>query len=366
MLTTGCRVRGVVRRRNRACADRRFKAAMWDGKLLNIAPEQTKKLGNDREVLGADTGGHLAWVFEKRRFGPLRVFFGGGMQLADSNTGRSSNVRDRAVSASNDRIADMDPVRVEMRARALKARAELLRSAPDRRRSGTGLVLATLTMAGTEDFAPRDGAAGAARHAPAALAVKRAFDIVGSLMGLVLLAPLLIVVAILIKMESAGPVCFRQSRTGLDNEPFEILKFRSMYTDRGDPSGVAQTTSDDPRITPLGRMLRRTNLDELPQLINVLKGDMSLIGPRPHVPGMMAAGMVYEDLVDDYPLRHKMRPGITGLAQCHGYRGPTTQPEPAAIRVALDLDYISRFSLWLDFKILARTIVSELQGGKGF
>lgn len=363
MLTNGCWIWRVERRPCRGCAYERFKAAMWDGKLLNIAPEQTKKLGNDREGLGAVSGGHLAWVFERRGLRPLRVFFGGGMQLADSNTGRSNNVRDRVLAASNDRIADLDPVRAEMRARALKARADLLR---DARQPGAGLAVAALTTTGIRQFASVDDAAGPARHAPAALAAKRAFDIAGSLLGMVLLAPLLVVVAIFIKMESAGPVCFRQSRTGLDNEPFEILKFRSMYTDRGDPSGVAQTMSDDPRITPFGRVLRRTNLDELPQLINVLKGDMSLIGPRPHVPGMKAAGMVYEDLVDDYPLRHKMRPGITGLAQCHGYRGPTTQPEPAAIRVALDLDYISRFSLWLDFKILVRTVISELRGGKGF
>lgn len=347
---------------------------MWDGKLLNIAPEQTKKLGNDREVLGAQLGGHLAWVLEKRRLGPLRVFFGGGMRLADSTTARSGarsdNVRDRnpAVlpAASNDRIAEPDPVRAEMRARALQAKADLRRCADDERRSGGGAALAALTTTGLEDGAPVGDTTGSIRHNAAALAAKRVFDIVGSLIGLVLLAPLLSVVAIMIKAESRGPVFFCQRRTGLDNQPFEILKFRSMYTDRGDPSGVSQTTSDDPRITPLGRILRRTNLDELPQLINVLKGDMSLIGPRPHVPGMMAAGLLYEDLVDDYPLRHRMRPGITGLAQCHGYRGPTTQPEPAAIRIALDLDYISRFSLWLDCKILVRTIVSEFQGGKGF
>jgi len=356
----------------------RFNAAMWDGKLLNIAPEQTKKMGNDREVLGAQLGGHLAWVLEKGRLGPLRVFFGGGMQSADSKSARTGKVlagdmragtmpdRDFAVlpAASNDRVAD--PVRVEMRARALKAKADLRLGVYDGQRPGGGSAGATLMTRGAEGGAPFGNVSGSVRHNPAALAVKRLFDIVGSLIGLVLLAPLLSVVAVMIKAESRGPVFFCQRRTGLDNQPFEILKFRSMYTDRGDPSGVSQTTSDDPRITPLGRVLRRTNLDELPQLINVLKGDMSLIGPRPHVPGMMAAGLLYEDLVDDYPLRHRMRPGITGLAQCHGYRGPTTQPEPAAIRVALDLDYISRFSLWLDFKILLRTIVSELQGGKGF
>ncbi|WP_237153134.1 sugar transferase [Oryzibacter oryziterrae] len=198
------------------------------------------------------------------------------------------------------------------------------------------------------------------------LAVKRLFDILASLGGLIVLGPMLITVALIIKATSRGPVFFRQKRTGYNNELFEILKFRSMYTDRCDMSGVAQTTSNDPRITPIGRILRKTNIDELPQLINVLLGDMSLIGPRPHVPGMLAAGMTYEELVDDYADRHMMRPGITGLAQANGFRGPTTEPEPAMMRAVLDLEYCREFSLWLDAKILVRTVISELKGGKGF
>lgn len=198
------------------------------------------------------------------------------------------------------------------------------------------------------------------------LAVKRLVDIVGALGGLVVLAPLLIVTSLLIKLDSPGPVFFRQIRTGRDGVPFEILKFRSMRSDACDRSGVAQTTSGDQRVTSIGRVLRRTNIDELPQLINVLRGDMSLVGPRPHVPGMLAAGRRYEDLVPGYGRRHRMRPGITGLAQSEGWRGPTTDARPAIMRVMCDFAYIRDFSLWLDFRIMVRTVARELRGGSGF
>lgn len=139
-----------------------------------------------------------------------------------------------------------------------------------------------------------------------------------------------------------------------------------MFTDLCDSSGVAQTTKDDPRVTRIGRILRRTNLDEIPQLLNVLKGDMSLIGPRPHVPNMIAAGVPYEQLVENYDRRHEMRPGLTGLAQSHGLRGPTTEVEPSVMRIQRDLEYIRDFSLWMDAKILVRTVVNEFRCGQGF
>lgn len=201
---------------------------------------------------------------------------------------------------------------------------------------------------------------------PAHLAAKRLIDIVGAAFGLLLLSPLLIAVAAIIKLSSAGPVFFRQERTGLDNKPFLILKFRSMYTDRCDLSGVAQTVADDPRVTPIGRIIRKTNIDELPQLINVLWGDMSLVGPRPHVPGMLAAGVRYEELVLGYERRHAMRPGITGLAQADGLRGPTSEVEPSVMRVVRDIEYIRNFSVWLDIRILFRTVINEILRGKGF
>lgn len=200
---------------------------------------------------------------------------------------------------------------------------------------------------------------------PARLAAKRVMDIAGSFLGLLVLSPLMLLVAVLIKLESKGPVFFRQLRTGINETPFEILKFRSMYTDLCDNSGVRQTVDNDPRITPLGRILRRTNLDELPQLWNVLIGDMSLVGPRPHVPDMLAAGRTYSDLVQGYEYRHLMRPGITGLAQVRGLRGPTGHRWMAIRRIVCDVEYVRNFSLLLDIKIIIRTIINEFKGGTG-
>lgn len=201
---------------------------------------------------------------------------------------------------------------------------------------------------------------------PFQLFLKRAMDIGGSLFGLVVLAPVLLLIVALVKLESRGPVFFRQIRTGLNEVPFEILKFRSMHSEHCDLSGVAQTTDNDPRITRLGRILRKTNLDEIPQLWNVLIGDMSLVGPRPHVPDMLAAGQNYAELVQGYEYRHLMRPGLTGLAQSRGLRGPTTHRWVAIRRIVCDVEYIRNFSLWADIKIILCTIVNEARGGSGF
>ena len=194
---------------------------------------------------------------------------------------------------------------------------------------------------------------------------KRLIDILGAGFGLLALAPLLIGVAVAIKVTSQGPVFFRQKRYGYHNRRFWIFKFRTMYTHLEDQRGTKQTTTNDPRITPLGRFLRKTSLDELPQLINVLKGDMSLVGPRPHVPGMLAGGMLYEELVPYYFQRHNMRPGITGLAQVSGCRGSTAVRLPAIERLDYDLQYIQRWSLWLDITIIVRTVVREFFKGSG-
>ena len=197
------------------------------------------------------------------------------------------------------------------------------------------------------------------------LSAKRALDIAGAAIGLAVFAPLFVSIAIVIKVTSSGPVFFRQKRYGYHNRRFWIFKFRTMYTDLGDTRGTQQTVAGDPRITPIGRILRKSSLDELPQLINVLRGDMSLVGPRPHVPGMLAGGMLYERLTPYYFQRHIMRPGVTGLAQVTGYRGETTVALSAIERLDYDLRYIATWSLWLDLKIITRTAFREMFGGSG-
>jgi lipopolysaccharide/colanic/teichoic acid biosynthesis glycosyltransferase len=200
---------------------------------------------------------------------------------------------------------------------------------------------------------------------PLSMALKRAIDIAAASALLVVLSPLLAVTAAAIRLTSAGPVFFRQQRYGLHSEPFTILKFRTMYAHDADISGVNQTRNDDPRVTPLGRFLRRTNVDELPQLINVVRGDMSLVGPRPHVPGMRAGGMLYEKLVPYYFSRHRMRPGITGLAQINEMRGSTADAKFARARVDYDIAYVDHWSLALDLRILWTTLKTEILGGTG-
>lgn len=197
------------------------------------------------------------------------------------------------------------------------------------------------------------------------LAGKRMFDIALSLAALVVLAPLLMGLAVAIKVSSPGPVLFRQAREGHFGRSFMALKFRTMAAARCDGSGVAQTAANDQRVTALGRVMRRTSLDELPQLFNVLWGDMSLVGPRPHVPGMVAGGMSYRDLVPYYDYRLIMRPGLTGWAQANGWRGPTDRAENAMARIDHDVAYIQNFSLWLDLKIVWQTLRREFLSGTG-
>lgn len=187
--------------------------------------------------------------------------------------------------------------------------------------------------------------------------IKRIVDLVLSVIGVVLISPILLVCAVLIRWTSPGPVFFRQKRYGLDGKEILVWKFRTMYTCDNGPV-VKQATKDDPRVTPVGRILRKTSLDELPQLFNVIAGNMSLVGPRPHA---TAHNEHFRSLIRGYMMRHKVKPGITGLAQVFGSRGETDTLEKMEHRISLDHRYLREWSLWLDFKILLRTITVVLK-----
>jgi Undecaprenyl-phosphate glucose phosphotransferase len=173
---------------------------------------------------------------------------------------------------------------------------------------------------------------------------------------LLLLAPAMALIALLIKLDSRGPVLFAQERFGFNNNVIRVLKFRTMHTDRGDISGAQRTVQNDSRVTRVGRVLRALSLDELPQLFNVLRGDMSLIGPRPHAIAMKAGDHLYGDAIKEYVQRHRVKPGITGWAQVNGCRGEIDTVDKARARVEHDLFYIEHWSLWLDLRTLALTL----------
>ncbi len=187
------------------------------------------------------------------------------------------------------------------------------------------------------------------------LVAKWTFDKVFALLALVLLSPLMLVTALAIRLESKGPVLFRQKRYGFNNELIEVLKFRSMYVDKCDVSAKQLVSKDDPRVTRVGRIIRKASIDELPQLINVLRGDLSLVGPRPHALHAKAADTLYNDAVENYFARHRVKPGITGWAQINGWRGETDTAEKIRKRVEYDLYYIENWSFLLDLYILVRT-----------
>ena len=182
--------------------------------------------------------------------------------------------------------------------------------------------------------------------------VKRVLDLVLASLLLVCTAPLLLAIALGVKLTSPGPVFFKQRRYGLDGEEIRIFKFRTMLVCEDGPD-ISQATRDDSRVTPFGKFLRRTSLDELPQLFNVLQGHMSMVGPRPHA---VAHNEFYRQRLPRYMLRHKVRPGITGLAQVNGFRGETETMEKMEQRLAYDLEYLRRWSLWLDVKLILQTV----------
>ncbi len=189
---------------------------------------------------------------------------------------------------------------------------------------------------------------------------KRMLDLVLGALLLILLFPVFLAVALIVKLDSPGPVLFRQPRLGLNDRPFTVLKFRSMYVDAADLMAARQTTRKDPRVTRAGKWLRRLSLDELPQLFNVLAGDMSLVGPRPHAPHTRAGGQLLKDAMAEYVIRHQVKPGITGWAQVNGSRGEIVTMEDLRRRVNYDLEYIRRWSAAFDLKIIFMTVSREV------
>jgi Undecaprenyl-phosphate glucose phosphotransferase len=199
------------------------------------------------------------------------------------------------------------------------------------------------------------------------IVIKQTFDRVVGALALVALSPVLAATALAIKLDSPGPVLFKQKRFGFNNELIEIYKFRSMRVDQLDPTAVKLVTRDDPRVTRVGRFIRKTSLDELPQLFNVVfKGDLSLVGPRPHAVHAKAADRHYDEVVDGYFARHRVKPGITGWAQINGWRGETDTPEKIQQRVEHDLYYIENWSILLDLYILAATPASLFKTQNAF
>lgn len=180
-------------------------------------------------------------------------------------------------------------------------------------------------------------------------------DKIIAVIGLVVLLPALLLIALAIKLESPGPVLFKQKRYGYRNQIFQMYKFRTMYAESTDAMGTRLTESNDTRVTGVGRVLRKYSWDELPQLFNVLKGDMSIVGPRPHALAASAAGVAYPDTDAKYTLRQRMKPGLTGWAQVNGWRGPTDTLEEIQGRLVHDIYYVENWSIYLDLKILFLT-----------
>ena len=198
------------------------------------------------------------------------------------------------------------------------------------------------------------------------LFLKNAMERAFAALGLIVFAPVMLVVAAAIRSESPGPVIFRQKRYGFNNELVEVFKFRSMFTNLTDANASRLVTKGDARVTRIGRFIRKTSLDELPQLFNVLTGQLSLVGPRPHATQAKAADSLYEQVVEGYFARHKVRPGITGWAQINGWRGETDTREKIEQRVKYDLEYIDRWSLMFDLMIILKTPFALLKNDNAY
>lgn len=265
-----------------------------------------------------------------------------------------------------------DPHTLDRLAQYLRNMDEVIVSCPLDERLAWAQVLKGSGVHGevTSDLAREIGAIGVIHHNGAgvstllvatgplgmrARATKRIFDIAASAAGLLLLSPILLVAMALIKLEDGGPVFFRQRRLGRGNRFFSIYKLRTMRAESCDAAGNRSTGRDDDRITRIGRFLRKTSIDELPQLINVLEGDMSIVGPRPHALGSQAGDKLFWQVDNRYWQRHTLRPGITGLAQVRGFRGATEKESDLSSRLQADLEYLAGWTLWRDIRIMLAT-----------
>ena len=229
------------------------------------------------------------------------------------------------------------------------------------------LPVAVRLSAFSQDFAFRDRtgdgliAAIGRSFAPERRLAKRSFDVVVAALALLALSPVMLLAALAVRLDSPGPVLFRQARHGFNDRAIQVLKFRSMYSEAADPAARQVVTRGDPRVTRVGRILRKTSIDELPQLFNVLRGELSLVGPRPHaVEALSSAQEKFSQMVEGYSARHRLPPGITGWAQIHGWRGEIDDADKLRARFEHDLWYIENWSIWLDLAILLRTPLSLL------
>jgi Undecaprenyl-phosphate glucose phosphotransferase len=198
------------------------------------------------------------------------------------------------------------------------------------------------------------------------IVLKRLEDILLGLLMLAAFAPVMLLTALAIKLDSKGPILFRQTRYGFNNQKIDVWKFRSMYVDQCRNEAPVQVTDGDPRVTRVGRFIRRTSIDELPQIFNVLSGVMSVVGPRPHPIGTRAENLLFEEAVAEYAARHRVKPGLTGWAQVNGWRGETDTVEKIRRRVDHDLYYIENWSLLLDIKIVLMTVLTVLRGKNAY
>jgi len=282
-----------------------------------------------------------------------RVTFPSDLNGGFSMTADERSSLGRAITMARDRGVDeivlglpwSDTRKLELVRDGLRISPLPVQLLPDRR---------IRSLAGNPSFRLRNSLSVEIQRGPLSRAEqfsKRFVDIVGASLGLIILAPLMLLSAVAIRGDSSGPVFFRQRRNGFNAKQFSIFKFRTM-TVMEDGAAVVQAKRIDPRVTRVGRVLRRSSIDEVPQLLNVLRGEMSLVGPRPHA---IAHDDHYGDLLSDYAFRHHVKPGITGWAQVNGYRGETARVEQMKGRVDCDLWYINNWSLLLDFKILFLT-----------